>query len=182
MASGPWGDTLVGGKLKIIVAPAESAPSFKLDAVVAEEDTFLVLGADPVAKENYESPQALTRSAAATEPAAPGSVVVREGSPLRLLAVIHDLELEPSWSEEWVASALSSIFLEAEARRLSAIALPTLGTLHGSLEPQRFVELLKSVLDAAYFGSLERLWLVVPRGTDMSQFRGLVGTNYGLEM
>jgi O-acetyl-ADP-ribose deacetylase (regulator of RNase III) len=82
-----------------------------------------------------------------------------------LLAIVHDLNQEPSWREEWVASALEGIFREAESRRLRSIALPFLGTLHGSLKKERFVELLRCALERMSPNHLKRLWLLVPAGT-----------------
>ena len=100
-----------------------------------------------------------------TRPQTPGTVLVKGKRPLRLLAIIHDLNQDPSWREEWIASALDRILAEAETRRLRSIALPFLGTLHGSLEKQRFVVLLRDALERNPAIHLERLWLVVPDGT-----------------
>lgn len=151
--------------IRIVAAPPDSAPPLELDAVVIEDDTYLVLGADPVAKEEYERGDRLVRRAAATDPKKPGTVVVEEGSPQRYLAVVHDLDLEPSWREEWVAAALGGLMREVGARRHRSIALPMLGTLHGTLEPRRFVELLRQALDDFPPDSLESIWLIVPWGT-----------------
>jgi hypothetical protein len=82
-----------------------------------------------------------------------------------LLAIIHDLNQEPSWKEEWVASALDGIFQEAESCKIRSLALPLLGTLHGSLERQRFLALLQDALERRSPRHLTRLWLVVPAGT-----------------
>jgi len=100
-----------------------------------------------------------------THPQTPGSVLVKGKRPLRLLAIVHDLNQDPSWREEWIANALDRILAEAETRRLRSIALPFLGTLHGSLEKQRFVVLLRDALERNPAIHLERLWLVVPDGT-----------------
>jgi hypothetical protein len=100
-----------------------------------------------------------------TRPQTPGSVLVRGKRPLRLLAIVHDFNQDPSWREEWIASALDRILAEAERQRLRSLALPFLGTLHGSLEKQRFVVLLRDALERNPAIHLERLWLVVPRGT-----------------
>jgi len=100
-----------------------------------------------------------------TRPQTPGSVLVKGKRPLRLLAIVHDLNQDPSWREEWIANALDRILAEAETRRLRSIALPFLGTLHGSLEKQRFVVLLRDALERNPAIHLERLWLVVPEGS-----------------
>jgi O-acetyl-ADP-ribose deacetylase (regulator of RNase III) len=136
-----------------------------VDAVAAEEDTFLVLSADPVVRDPKEHPVRLMTRVIETQAEAPGSVIVKGGSPLRLLAIVHDLSQEPSWREEWIASALDAIFREAESRKLQSIALPLIGTKHGSLEKRRFVVLLRHALERTLPRYLKRLWLIIPDGT-----------------
>ena len=153
------------GSVEIVVAP-EDKPPFKIDAVAYEEDTFLVLSA-PV--ELNEPPESLTRlltELREMQPKKPGSVLAKAGSPLRLLAVIHDLNQEPSWKEEWVAKALEGIFRETEQRKLHALALPFLGTRHGSLGKESFLILLRSILEKTVTHSLKRIWLMLPPDID----------------
>jgi hypothetical protein len=152
------------GPLLVVAAP-EDAPPFVVDAVAAEEDTFLVLSAEPVVREPHIHPVRLWTQAIEIRPQKPGSVLVRGKRPLRLLAIVHDLNQDPSWREEWIASALDGIFREAESRKLPSIALPLLGTKHGSLEKQRFVVLLQDALERASCSHPKRLWLVIPDGT-----------------
>ena len=152
------------GSLRIVAAP-DDTPPFKVDAVAAEEDTFLVLSADPQVRDPKEPLMRVMTRVIETHPEAPGSVLVKGKCPLRLLAIVHDLNEDPSWREEWIASALDGIFREAESRKLRSIALPLLGTLHGSLEKQRFVVLLRCALERMSPNHLKRLWLAVPVGT-----------------
>jgi len=152
------------GSVRLFVAPKEWPP-FLADALAEEEDTYLVLSADTEVQETREQPGELMAELLKTNPAFPGSVMVKEGHPLSLLAVVHDLNQEPSWKEEWIVTALDGIFREAETRKLRSIALPMLGTLHGSLEKQRFLVLLREALERSSPEHLTRLWLVVPAGT-----------------
>jgi len=152
------------GTVQIFVGPEKMSP-YPVDAMVAEEDTFLVLSADPELFESNESPIRLLTEAFETRPETPGSVFVKDGHPLQFLAIIHDLDQEPSWKEEWVVSALDGIFRETENRKLRSIALPLLGTVHGSLEKGRFINLLRESLERKPPIHLNRLWLVTPEGT-----------------
>ena len=152
------------GSLSIVAAPKQSPP-FPVDGVAFEEDTFLVLSADPVVRAPKESLMQVMTRVIETRPQTPGSVLVTGKRPLRLLAIVHDLNQDPSWREEWIASALDRILAEAETQRLRSIAVPFLGTLHGSLEKQRFVVLLQDALERNPAIHLERLWLVVPEGS-----------------
>lgn len=155
--------------MEIYVAPP-SRPPFEPAALVVEDDTYQVLGADTAARESYESVRRLRERAAQVEPEPPGSVQVRPGDPLRIHAIVHDLDLEPTWLEIWLVDALAAALGEADRRRLDSLALPMLGTLHGSLAPRRFVQLLRSTLDGTRCHHLRRLWLVVAPDTPAAIF------------
>ena len=147
--------------MNIIAAP-DDRPPFEVDAVAVEEDTFLVMSADRRVHDPKEPLIKIMTRVIETQPKAPGSVLVKGENPLRFLAVVYDLNVEPTWKEEWILSALDAIFLEAERRKLRSIALPFLGTLHGSLEKERFIVLLRSLLEKTPLNHLKRLWLVMP--------------------
>jgi hypothetical protein len=148
--------------LKIIPAPPGATLVYLVEALVIEDDTHLVLGADPVARETHEEPVQLLENARASIQPAPGTLVVRSGHPVRFHAIVHDLNEEPSWREEWVASALRAVLEEAAARGVRSIALPLLGGVHGSLAPARFAEQLGDALAEAGVGCLDEAWLTVP--------------------
>jgi len=154
-----------------VMVISESPPT--ADALLLEEDTYLVLSADPEVREPRVARLRAFHEAYTAEPAAPGRVVVREGSPLRLLAIVHDLSREPRWREEWVAAALEAALEEAESRRVRTLAIPPLGRVHGSLPAERFVALLRSALGPGPSRNLKCIWLVVP-DDEVEVFRGLL--------
>ena len=154
-----------------IVAAARHRPPFPIDAMVVEEDTFLVLSADRRVKAVKENLLRLMTEIIETKPKELGSIIVRNKRPLQFLAIVHDLNQEPSWKEEWIGKALEEIFQEVERRRLKSLALPLLGTLYGSLEKSRFAVLLRDALLQTTFQHLKQLWLVVPRGTAGNMIR-----------
>ena len=161
---GPYPREIGHGALRIVPALEGRLP-FPVDGIAYEEDTFLVLSAEAVVQVPNEPLMRVMTRVIETRPKPPGSVVVKGKHPLRLLAIVHDLNQEPSWKEEWVACALNGIFREAETRGLQSIAIPFLGTLHGSLEKQGFLGLLKGALEKISPVHLKRLWLVIPKGT-----------------
>ena len=109
-----------------------------------------------------------------TQGETPGSVVVRRGQPLRLLAVVHDLAADPTWKEEWIAQALDEILRQAQRRQLRSLALPLLGTVHGRLPRQKCLELIHDALDRVSAAAFpERIWLLVPEGAAGSVARQL---------
>ncbi|MBN1104633.1 MAG: hypothetical protein JXL84_14545 [Deltaproteobacteria bacterium] len=130
-----------------------------------EEDTFLVMSADTTVRDPKVPLVRIMTRLMQTQPEVPGTVLVKGGSPVRLLAVIHDLNQDPSWKEEWIASALRGIFEESDRREVRSLALPLLGTIHGRLERKCAVALLAKSLRQGPLQRLRRLWLVVPSGS-----------------
>ena len=151
------------GKLRIVAAPKDSPP-FPVDAFVFEEDTFLVMSADPVPRDPKVPMVRIMTRLIETQPRVPGTVLLQGQSPLRLLAIIHDFNQEPSWREEWIESALDSVFKQVERLGVGSLSLPLLGTVYGSLDSRRFIELFLRALHRATPGRLRSLWLVVSEG------------------
>ena len=168
-----FGRVLVCRGLRIAVSAARRAP-FPVDAVVLEEDTHLVLSADVGIEEPMESVGQLAAQLTRVRPARPGSVVVRRGQPLELLAVVHDVDQEPIWREQWIIDALDGIFTEVERRRVRALALPLVGTRHGSIHPARVAHFISRALNRVTPGRLRRLWIRAPDRTAAGQVRGLL--------
>lgn len=154
-------DELRFGTLRVAVASRDSAP-FPVEADVVEEDTWQVLGATPEVTLSTEHPVRVMTELLSAAPIPVGSVVTREGKPLRLVAVVHDLGQEPSCCIEWVEAALGEILRIAEARSLRSLSLPLLGVRHGRLPLAGFIRLLAGLLREPAPRSLRRLWLVVP--------------------
>jgi hypothetical protein len=148
--------------VRLVVAPLDEPP-FAVDAIALEEDTWLVLSADPEFRPVAEHPIRVHTAVWQAEPAVPGSVVVRQGRPLELLAVVHDLAQDPTWREEWVGQALQRVLREAERRTIAALGLPILGSLHGAMSAAGFLARLEEAIAAVSPDSLPRIWLQVSR-------------------
>jgi hypothetical protein len=153
------------GVVHVVMAPREQPP-FPVDALVVEEDTYLVLATDPRAGEpRPEHPIRVMTSLLEVEPRQPGTIVVRDRAPLEFAAIVHDLDREPTWREEWVVAALDRALAESERRKLRALGLEMLGAIHGRLERPRFLQILRQALQRSDPRSLERIWLVPPEST-----------------
>lgn len=149
--------------IRIAIAPKESPP-FSVEAIAFEEDTFLVMSADPTVRDPKIPLIRIMTDLIETRPRVPGTVLVQGDSPVRLLAIIHDFNDDPSWKEEWIEKAFQGIFEVAERLRLRSLALPLIGTVYGSLEKKRSVQLLTQSLIQRPLNDLLFLWLVVPTG------------------
>lgn len=128
-------------------------------AVVREEDVQLILTAAASPSPPTQSLAALERAALNAPCRSPGSVVVRAGRPMMLLALIHDLDREPSWREEWIVSATVAALRAARWRGLLHLSMPLLGTVHGRLDPWRAAELLVRAMQDDSFARPETLWV-----------------------
>jgi len=159
------GDSPVLAGLPVEICSPQD-PAENVDAVAVEDDTYFVLGADPTFREPTEHPVRIGTEVHEAEPAPPGSLLIREGAPLRMHAVIHDLSREPTWTEEWVERALAAVLSEVDRRALRRIALPALGAVHGKLPIERFLELLRAALERSRPACMESLVLLAPPGTE----------------
>ena len=160
------------GTLRIAAAPKD-APPFPVEAIVFEEDTFLVMSADPTPKDRKVPLVKIMTNLIESQPRMPGTVVLQGQSPLRVLAIIHDFNQDPSWKEEWIESALMRVFVQIRKLGIQSLALPFLGTVYGTLDKRRFIELLVRALRGAGHSSLRFLWLVVPAGESSEVIRHL---------
>ena len=149
------------GRLRVVAGPV-GRPPFAVGGIICEEDTFLVMSADGEVREPDGDLVRIVAGAYSTLPHQPGSVVVQEGKPVRLLAVVHDLNLEPSCRKEWVLAACRNSLLLADRRKLHHIAMPLLGSVHGVLDWETAIDLLADVLAELHVEYLQRLWLLVP--------------------
>jgi len=158
--------------IRIVLAPKE-APPFPVDAIAFEEDTFLVMSADPTVRDPKISMIRIMSNLMETQPRAPGTVLVQGNSPARLLAIIHALNEDPSCKEEWIETAFQGIFEVVERLRLRSLALPLIGTVHGSLDKRKSMKFFTESLRQRPLYDLDRLWLVVPTG-DARELLGLL--------
>ncbi len=153
------------GPVHVVVAP-EHAPPFPVDALAVEEDTHLLLSSDGDIEEPEEEIGELVVAASESPPKTPGSVLVRKTKPLQFLAIVHDIDCQPTWREEWIASAINGVIEEAEWRRLESVGLPLIGTRHGNVEMRRVALWLGRCLSRTSFRNLKRVWVIAPEGSE----------------
>lgn len=147
-------------------APASGPAPFAVEAVVHEEDRWLVLSAPPIVPELSEHPIRLHTAVAEAEPRPLGRVVVRAGSPLGLLAVVHDLDREPTVTLADVRDALADVVAVCKARGLARVALPLLGLRHGrGLVREDVLRAIAEALSGAQHVSA--VWLVTDDPADL---------------
>jgi hypothetical protein len=147
--------------LNVIAAP-DTSPPFTARAIVYEEDTFLIMSEEPGIIPPPKHPIRLMAELDSYEPETPGSIVIKGSNPVRILAVVHDVNMEPTWREDWIEAAMEGIFKEVEKRKIQSLGLPVLGAKYGNLKYNRFTEILASLLKTIQFQYLEKIWLIAP--------------------
>ncbi len=149
--------------LDIYIAP-EDCPPFSVKAIVEEQDTSLVLEPSDEIPE-YSDVRPLWYQANTQELQKvyhPGEVIVKSYNPIRLLAIVHDLDCEPSWKIDWIKAAIKNIFNLCAEKQLLSLALPILGAQYGKLKSAEFLKLLVSQLLLKPLDCPQRIWLLVP--------------------
>ena len=129
-----------------LVYASRDEPPFPVDAIVEEEDTYLSMSAGTDFSVNDEHPIRVMTEARTVQEIPPGTIMVRPGRPIKLLAVVHRLSDDPTWREAWVADAIDNLRAEIERRRIHAIGTPLLGTVHGKMSARRSFELMRPLL------------------------------------
>ena len=172
-----------GEKLDLDLVVGEEAPP-ATDALVVPQDVHLILGEVGQIEDTAETAEEVLARSSGDRPRRPGSIVVappRKGAPLVLQAIVYDFEDAPPTREAYVFEALMSAFEEASGRRVTSLALQTLGTAHAGIEPLRFLTLLMQVCySAVELGTrLRRIHLLLPTPAELELYerllRGLAG-------
>ncbi len=149
------------GGCQLAVTPLDRPPE-NSDAVVKEEDTYLVLGDEPLVIGSDNSYETLIDEIINFSPREPGTVLVQHGTPLKLFAIIHDLEQEPNWREAWIVLALMNVLRLTREYPIRQLTLPVLGQHHGTYSTTRFTHTLCNLLETQNHG-IQHLWLTVAR-------------------
>lgn len=144
--------------VRLSAAHRKRLPSW-IDAVVEEQDRWLVLGQGPEHAdrdpEGYTHELGLTsvddllEAAARSEQAPLGAVLLRKTRPPRLLAVVHELERNPTLDGSAVSQALETILRLTARTSMRAIALPVIGNHDDAVEVEDFGERLADALSMA---------------------------------
>ncbi|MES9957132.1 MAG: hypothetical protein ABW086_08795 [Sedimenticola sp.] len=130
------------GSCQVTASPRSQAP-FPVDATVFEEDTWRVLSADKDARPEKGHPVRLMTDMVFDQQVEPGSLLIRGK---RWLAVIHDLEMDPTCREAWIRKALAAVLEAAGEQNCRALALPLLGSVHGCIAWQESLQLITDAL------------------------------------
>lgn len=127
----------------IVTSPGQS---LSVDAIMEEQDTFLLLGTYPVISETKEKYETLVKKMEQQKPLEPGQLLVRKTSPVRFVAINYDIENKPICCEEWIESSLKKLFAECNNLKIISLAMPLPGKKYGNISRDTSMELLKKIL------------------------------------
>lgn len=171
--------------ISLMVVPPDSVPRL-CNAIVEEQDTALVLDTEPVIRQPEENYSVLVDEMIKQQPLIPGDVIVRKGRPLRILAIVHDLDRDPSCNAGSIAVALENLLKKLNEYRVKSVAMPLLGTVHGRFDDEMFMTLLYNALQSEPLQFTKQMWLISrPRDCEriarhiQSRFRGVGSENDG---
>lgn len=143
--------------IELIKASTASTAPFQVEALVLEEDTGLVLSAESRVKDVHEHPVRLMTDLLYSETIPVGTAVLKEGSPRRILAIVHDMDQVPNCRQEWVVSALTQVLNICRQENLRSVAMQRLGCVYGKQDPLWFEE---ELLVQSSGSGLQRIWLM----------------------
>lgn len=135
----------VAGNTIIRVLPPND-PLPETDAIVEEQDTYLLLGITAEINDTAESYPSLVGRMEKQQPLVPGSILIRSETPKRIVAIIHDIDQKPICRDEWIATALQKILDECGQLKIHTLLMPVLGKTHGNVSYECFRELLDAAV------------------------------------
>lgn len=151
--------------IKIAVVSKQNLPS-KIDAIVYQQDTFLLSAENEIPEEMENAGRNVQRLVAQSQgisPVKPGSVLIKDKYPYKFWAVIYDFNLEPPFGKKrWIQTALEGIVQHVDQLNLQAIALPVLGKKYGTCTHEQFFRLLLSAIQQRNLPYLERVSIIAP--------------------
>ncbi len=144
------------------ISPENLSP-FPVQAIIQEQDTSLVLEPDDELRDPGDDKPLWydANKIDLLESHQPGDVIIKSFNPMYLLAIVHNLDLSPSWKTEWIETALSKALAITEEKGISAIRLPVIGAQYGHFELDKFIDILKQAANKNEGNNLKKIWLVV---------------------
>jgi len=143
-----------------VVSAPPGHPPFPVQHALFEEDTWQVLAADPEwTPPPPEHPLRLHTALLDQRPCAPGALL---DDGYRWRAVVVDLDAAPLVSLPHVEQAWVAVAAACRRHRVARLAVELLGAVHGDLDPEAALEVLRSGLLQVPPADLRGLWLVTP--------------------
>ncbi|MFT5447809.1 MAG: hypothetical protein ACI9DC_002988 [Gammaproteobacteria bacterium] len=135
------------GLVSITIRADSGESAHPTQAKVIAQDRWLVMDPETSVRDSAQSAAELGFAAARDADRKLGEVVLRRDSqPLRLWAIIHDLNCQPSSRKSWIATALLNTFHELARRRIESVSMPCFGYAQGIVDTTEFFDMLATAI------------------------------------
>jgi len=145
------------GKVRLSIFSPKNAPP--CDALVLEEDIWQILAAGPDFSPCTEHPIRIWTELLDTKPLPAGTIMLREGVPLILIAVVYDFDEVPCCRSRWISAALTEIYRICRERHIHSLLLPLPGVRHGRISLRKSLRLVIRTLKHGNKDGLRRVML-----------------------
>lgn len=126
-------------RLRLVVAPWASLYDLPVDAIVEEQDRHRILSLDPrPPRRDTEGYARLLRNAFEETPPPLGRVLPAGGRPLRLKAIVLDLNDGLHVEPRHLQTVADRLCLLIESQPIRRLGMPILGAVHGDIPPLVF--------------------------------------------
>lgn len=126
-------------RLRLVTAPWSSLYDLPVEAVVEEQDRYRLLGLDDVIPPPvHESWPRLVSAIDQQRPAPLGSLLNGGGRPLRLRAVLIDIDRGAEISPVHLREVAERLCQMIDALGIRRLGMPLLGAVHGHVPPGEF--------------------------------------------
>ena len=150
------------GKIAVYSAPPEHPP-FRCEAVVVEQDTNLILGEQTTLVEPDKPAWYLANTLERDQPVYKlGDVIIKRGLPMQLMAIVHDIEQQPTCDSGILKLAWQNLMAISAQNNVKTLATPALGSVHGKIVLEDALQLFGQAIHDHAPPCLEKIWLVLP--------------------
>lgn len=161
-------------RLRLVTAPWSSLYDLPVDAVVEEQDRYRILGLDTSLPEPVSASFPRLISEIDSElPVALGSLLRGHGKPVRLQAVLIDIDHGGRVELEHLREVADRLCILVDAMPIRRLGMPLLGGVHGDVAPAVFASVFAPRLRAT---QLETLYLLTgsnPEAHVLNELRAL---------
>lgn len=155
--------TVKVGSIEVYAAPREYPP-FTCQALVQEQDTNLLLGDQQTVIEPEQPAWYLANTLERDQPVyRPGDVVMKRGQPMQLMAIVHDIEQEPTTNLETIRLAWQNVMQITAQKNISHLGVPALGSVHGKIACIDSLQALAEVVRSQAPDCLQKIWIILQK-------------------
>lgn len=144
--------------VKVALAP-RGKPPFTVEVMIFEEDTNLILTADPVIQYKEEHPIRLMTGIMKAKRHLPGSLVINKSS---WYGVVIDLDEEMICRPKNISNVYSQLFERLQKEKIKTAGIHLLGCTHGNILLDEALNLFSEGLNSVALNYPKSIWLIVP--------------------